>query len=440
MIDKASLSVAIIAILISAGSIAYTSSVIGGVSSQIDSAKKDLSGQITSQVGQVTSKISPLESSVNSVKQEQTAIRSLVDQRIGGLEKSLQEAQQRLAQAEQQAKQSQQELQALQAERALEEAAKKEKAPLVYGVMDAPDFSGIVWPRFRESYPWAPAEPRYIEGFAPLRGRFVSEYNANTPSADLLLQSEAPMIGDLQSYLQPFPDMKYISLHAPAISFPNQKEPIMFSPFLLPAVIVYNTNLLKADEAPKSWLELSNSKWKGKIALQDTRRLETTTTLLSDLQLAFGQAKWDTFMKGLAANNPLLVGSNTEAYTKVVAGEFPIGIALINDIIRQKTGTPVAVAYPKEDVIAIDPGAATMIGISKKAPNPNFAKLLVTWLMSPTGQRAVAETGRPPALLTLDHPNSLGKVVPAGMTLLPRNQDFFKDPKKWEALMKSYFA
>ncbi|MBI4258216.1 MAG: hypothetical protein HY619_04600, partial [Thaumarchaeota archaeon] len=90
MAEKISMSIGIIAILLAAGSIAYTSSVIGGVTGQIDQTQRDLTNQITSQVGQVNSKISPLESSVNSVKEEQSAIRSLVEQRVGGLEAALQ--------------------------------------------------------------------------------------------------------------------------------------------------------------------------------------------------------------------------------------------------------------------------------------------------------------------------------------------------------------
>src|SRR3972149_4871961 len=109
MLNKASLSVAIIAILIGAGSFAYTASTISGISSQVTQARTDVSTQIT----EVNSKISPLETSLNTVRQEQTAIRGLDDQRIGGLEKALQEAQQQLAEAQKASQQAQKELEAL---------------------------------------------------------------------------------------------------------------------------------------------------------------------------------------------------------------------------------------------------------------------------------------------------------------------------------------
>ncbi|MBI2184147.1 MAG: extracellular solute-binding protein [Thaumarchaeota archaeon] len=440
MADKVTLSVAVLAILISAGSLAYSSSALSPISGQIDQARKDLASQITTQTSQVNSKISPLESSVNSVKQEQTAIRSLVDQRIGGLEKSLQDAQTRLAQAEKVAQQSQQELAALKAEQALEEAAKKEKAPLVYGNMDAPAFLGIIWPRFRESYPWAPAEPRYVEGFAPLRARFASEYQAGAPSADLVMQAATAMMGEIVQYAQPFPNMKYLSLYPDAAILPDRQQALIFASSLLPEVIAYNTNLVKDTDAPKGWLELADPKWKGKLVTQNPKVLDYGARVMADLQLVMPRDQWDRWMKGLAANELFGTASSSEAYTKVVAGEFPIGILKLNDLITQRPGTPVKTAWPTQEPIGITAAGSNAIAISKKAANPNFAKLLVQWLFSPQGQRAIAESGRPPALATLDHQVSLAKVLPPGMKVFAINSEFLKNPKSWEPIIKSYFG
>ncbi|MBI2184880.1 MAG: extracellular solute-binding protein [Thaumarchaeota archaeon] len=440
MADKISLSIAVVAILISAGSLAYTSSVVGGVSTQIDQAKKDLIGQVGSQANQVNSKISPLESSVNTVKQEQTAIRGLVDQRIGGLEKALQEAQTRLAQAEKAAQQSQKELQALQAEKALEEAAKKEKAPIVYGTWDAPDFINIMWPRFRESYPWAPAEARYVEGFAPLRSRFISEYQAGAPTADIIIQPQDAMIGQLKDYFIPFNEMKYKDLYPAELVWPNKDRIVMYTANMNYAVIVYNTNLVKDADVPKGWLDLADSKWKGKVVIHDPRTLAgIISNLLADLQLALGQQRWDAFMKGLAANTGLLTASGTEAYVKVVAGEFPIGVAYINDVLKQKPDTPLKVAWPQNEPKSMSIAIGSYVGIVNKAANPNFAKLWVTWLLSPSGQKALADTGRNPPLPSLDHPRSMSKVIPPGLGIFTVNEDRLKDPNKWAEIYKGYF-
>jgi len=438
MLEKASFAIAIIAILVSGAGIAYTASAISSVSSQLDQTRSQLS-QIGNQVSQVNSKFSPLENSVNSAQQEQAAIRSLVEQRVGGLEKTLQEAQQRLAEAERKAQESSKELEALRADQALEEAAKKENAPLIYGNIDAPDFANVVWPRFRETYPWAPANGRYIEGFTPLRSRFVQEYQANAPSADIVWQSVAPMLGEIAPYLQPFPDMKYKNLYDVTI-YPSVDNPLVYSTHILPRILIYNSNILKDEDAPTGWYDMANPKWKGKLVMQDIRRLETTTEVAADLLPVMGQERWEAWLRGLAANQPVFTGSNTEAYVKVVAGEFPVGFGLINDIVAQKPGNPVKIAWPKEEPKGVPLGPSSAMGISKKATNPNFAKLFMNWLLSPLGQKALAETGRPPALVTVDHPNAVGKLIPAGVKLIPPNQEFRQTPNMFDPILKSIFG
>ncbi|MBI4257463.1 MAG: extracellular solute-binding protein, partial [Thaumarchaeota archaeon] len=361
MTDKVSLAVAVIALIVGAGGIAYTSSLIGGVSSQLE-------------------------------------------QRIGAVEKALEETQQ--------------------GDRALEEAAKKEQPPLIYGVIDAPDFQGTVWPRFRESYPWAPAEGRYIEGFQPLRSRFVSEYSADAPTADIIWQSIAATVAELPDYIVVWPDMEYKGLYVDAMMFPNTEQPYLYVTHLLPGVIVYNKNLVQDEDAPKGWLDLGDPKWNNKITMQDIRSGSGASKVFGDLQPVLGQQKWDELMTKMNANNILYTQSSTEAFVKVIAGEFPIGIALLNDVIRQPADSPIKVAWPQEEPLSVPLGDATALSISKKAANPNFAKLFANWLLSPTGQRAIAETGRSPALLTLDHPIAVGKTLPQGISIMPANEDY----------------
>lgn len=432
MADKTSLAIAVIAILISAGGIAYTSSAISSVSTQIS----QLEGKITNQVN---SKIGVAETSVNSVRQEQSAIRNLVEQKIGGLEKTLQEAQTRLAQAEKSAQQSQTELQQLKADQALEEAAKKEKPPVVYGIIDAPDFANILWPRFRESYPWTPTSGNYIEGFTPLRARFISEFKAGAPSADLVWQTKPSMLTEMAEYMDSFPGMRFVGLYSDAMFSPSKQNPSSFTSHVQPAVIIYNTKLVKDEDAPKSWFDLTNPKWKGKIIMADPKRMESTAQILADLLIPMKQDRWNSFISGLVANQPFIVGGITEGFARVVSGEFAITIGLLNDVLAAPSDAPIKVAWPKEEPKSVPLGGAANIGISKKATNPNFAKLFLNWLLSPAGQRALASTGRPPALLTVEHPNSLAKVMPPGVDIIPANEDFFKNPKNWQDTFKARF-
>lgn len=469
-VDKASLSVAIVAILIGAGGFAYTSASVGSLATNdgVDALESKLGSRISSGTSEVAGKIDSLSSDTSSlkaeiaalaadipkVKAEQKAIRSAVESSIGDISAELKtaqaelEAQQAAATAEK-AKTSQAlkaaaaktaaaeaSLAKLQAADALVEAAKGEDAPLIYGVIDAPDFSGIVWPRFREAYPWAPTEGNYIEGFSQLRARFVSEYQAGVPTADILWQSEGPMAIEMQDYLEPFPEMAYANLYPDSL---KHKDHTMYTTHLLPAVLMYNTNLVTAEEAPKTWLELGDPKWKGKTTFETIVGFETTAKLFVDLYPILGDAAWTDFVTKTAANEPHFTSSNTEAYVKVLAGEYSIGIALINDIIAQDPETPIAIAWPTEEPLGVMVGSQSKIGVTNKAANPNFAKLFVQWLESPVGQRAIGETGRPPALSTVDSPAALGKVMPTGMPLFPTNEEFFTKPDTWEAKLVSFF-
>ena len=440
MVDKASLSIGIIALLVAAGGIAYSQSLIGGVTNEITKAKNELSTQLTSKTSPIDTSVNTIRQDQSALKQEQAAIRTLVEQKVGGLEQALAQAQARLAEAEKIAAAQAKELEQLRASAALEEKAKLEKAPVIYGVMDAPDFVNLVWPRFREAYPWAPEKPSYVEGFAPLIARFVSESQAGAPTADIIYQSEPQMLIQLLpgGFLQPFPEMRYRGLY-PANFADEQGASYVVT--VIPMVIAYNINLVPADQAPKGWLELADPKWNGKIVMQDPRLTQTSTQVLVSFFPVLGEQRWDAFMKGLAANKPVFTNSNTEAFTKVVAGEFPITLALVNDFLppRFTPGTPVAIAFPQEDPKAIAVGAITRMAVTAKGSNPNFAKLFLEWFASPLGQRALAESGRPPALQTVDAPASLGKLLPAGTTIIPAYVEYYTKGAEWTTRIKSYF-
>ena len=310
----------------------------------------------------------------------------------------------------------------------MEELARREQPPLIYGTIDAADFATIMWPRFREAYPWAPANGRYIEGFAALRARFISEYQAGVATADILWQSQVPMVVELSGFLRPLPDMAHRDLYPEELYSADGR---LYTTVLLTSVIAYNPNRMTAGEAPQGWLTLGDPRFKAKIVMQDVRRLESSAKILADIALEVGDTRFDQFLRALASNNPTFTSSNAEAYVKIAAGEFPVGIVLINDVLTQTPGTPVNIAWPQEEPLAAPVAASQMIGINNHATNPNFARLFVEWVLSPEGMRAIAETGRPPALLTLEHPLSLGSLMPANIRLLPTNLDFFTNGQAW---------
>ena len=84
-------------------------------------------------------------------------------------------------------------------------------------------------------------------------------------------------------------------------------------------------------------------------------------------------------------------------------------------------------------------GAGSKIGVSQNTANPTSAKLFVEWVLSPGGQAALADSFRPPALLSLEHPYGLSRVLPSGVRILPPNRHFLRNPKRWETKIRSFF-
>jgi len=144
---------------------------------------------------------------------------------------------------------------------------------------------------------------------------------------------------------------------------------------------VYNTDLVKAADVPKSYEDLLDPKWKGKLALD--ARGGQIAHLLS--QKIWDETKFWDFVNKLKAQNPIWTTRNTEAMSKVTAGEASIG-----------TGSYVAVQELKEkgapiEFLFLSPSLAQVRGASilKGAPHPNAAKLFVGWLLSPEGLAAL---------------------------------------------------
>ena len=79
----------------------------------------------------------------------------------------------------------------------------------------------------------------------------------------------------------------------------KEKDALITPWRILPISILYNTELVKAADAPKSLEDLLSSKWKGKISMPDPSRHTTTAKFFWNLEKLMG-AKWREYVKGLA--------------------------------------------------------------------------------------------------------------------------------------------
>jgi iron(III) transport system substrate-binding protein len=156
---------------------------------------------------------------------------------------------------------------------------------------------------------------------------------------------------------------------------------VMLSP------ISYNTKLVKPEEAPKSFADLLDPKWKGKLVKAHPGYSGTiaTTTFETARDLGWG------FFEKLAQQRVMQVQSATEPPKKVAQGERAIGVDGGDYVVQmlKDTGAPLEMVYPTEGT----PLITGPTGMMKDAPHPNAAKLLMNWFFGVECQQMVIDVG-----------------------------------------------
>jgi iron(III) transport system substrate-binding protein len=142
-------------------------------------------------------------------------------------------------------------------------------------------------------------------------------------------------------------------------------------------VILQNTKLVAADAGPKTWADLLDPRWKGKIAFTDPANSGsafTNLTMLADLW-GGGEAGWDKVGRLLA--NTKVLNRSTLVFQGVGNGEFALGMSLeYAGLLWASNGAPVQVVYPQDGTVAQMEG----VGIIKDGPNPQAAKAFVDYI------------------------------------------------------------
>jgi iron(III) transport system substrate-binding protein len=147
---------------------------------------------------------------------------------------------------------------------------------------------------------------------------------------------------------------------------------------------------------PASLLDLTNPKWKSKIAMAKPQ-FGTTATQVACLFEVLGQAKAEEFYKGLNANSIHLVAGNKNVATGVSSGQFAMGLTDTDDaIIEVLAGKPVAIIFPDRVKNAAFPRLGVLyipnaLAVVKGSPNPAGAKKLIDHLLN--SETALAEGG-----------------------------------------------
>ena len=150
-------------------------------------------------------------------------------------------------------------------------------------------------------------------------------------------------------------------------------------------IIGYNTNLVKAEDAPKSYADLLDAKWQGKLVKAHpgySGAIMTATFVLSR------ELGWSYFEK-LAQQRVLQVQSAADPPKKLMLGERAV-MADGNDYnlsVMKDQGMPVEIVYASEG----SPLIIVPSGVFRSAPNPNAARLFQSFFFSLEGQQMLVD-------------------------------------------------
>ena len=267
---------------------------------------------------------------------------------------------------------------------ALIEAARKEGKVVWYTSIDLP-LAERVAKAFEAKYAGVSVRVERT-GAERVFQRIGQEYGSNIRAVDVVNSSDAAhfIVWKRDGLLAPYVPEDVAKFY-PA---EHKDGDGMFASFRVwLSIIAYNTNLVKAEEAPKSFADLLDPKWAGKMVKAHPGYSGTIMTATYQMQRDLG---WAYFEK-LAAQKIMQVQSSTEPPKKLALGERAV-MADGNEYnvfqIQEKNG-PIAPVYPTEgSPLIIGPN-----GIFKAAPNPNAARLFQSFSFTPECQQLIIDTG-----------------------------------------------
>ena len=249
-------------------------------------------------------------------------------------------------------------------------AALAEGSLVVYSPHDAdPLQSGLAL--FQAAYPDIKVE--YIAaGTGELLQRVAAE--SENPLADVLWGGGADSLAAFKPYFQP-----YVCANDDVIadSF-KDAEDLWIGESPLPMVLFYNKTMVSEEDAPKTWEDLLNPKWKGQIAYASPAKSGSAYTQLCTMILAQGgvdNGGWDFVEKFYQNLDGKVQDSSGNCHKLVASGEYAIGVTIEKSAVLYADNPDVAFVYPLQDS-AVPDGVA----IIKNCPNLENAKLFVDFV------------------------------------------------------------
>lgn len=275
----------------------------------------------------------------------------------------------------------------------IEGAARKEGKLVIYAAPGHANaetqqaISEIFTQRYGISIDWTT-----IGGAGDARPRILAEQSTKRYVVDIFMSGTAGNYSELQSrgYIRPIlaPSTldKNVWLLDPASVFPKDRDWLFIYMPVVPAFFV-NTDLVPSGAEPKSYRDLLEPRWKGKIVMQTPAKGGSASGWFRAMHRTLGL----DYMRALAKQVVLVAGANDHGYA-VARRQYPVAVAVLtsNGLHLIKEGAPVKYVHAEEGAFLTNLG----IYFIANAPHPNAAKLFLQWFFSREGQTVYSKNSQ----------------------------------------------
>jgi iron(III) transport system substrate-binding protein len=263
------------------------------------------------------------------------------------------------------------------------DAAKKEGGKVVlYGSLETPVVDAVI-AAFRKK---TGLNAEYWRASAmSVMNRSMSEYRAGNPLYDIVLNNSDPLLimadeGMIAKYDSPT-----------AAKYPRDQIDPRLGPISRYGIvgILYNNNIVKPEDAPKTIEDLVSPKYRGMVVMADPTLHVTTIQWLASLHRIMSKENSEKFIRDLAAMKPTLVESMLPVSERVATGEIPIGLTFVKYAYSAaKGGAPLDYVRVQRML-----GDSHFAVLSNKAPRPNAGKAFIDFYLDDESMKILAENG-----------------------------------------------
>jgi iron(III) transport system substrate-binding protein len=225
--------------------------------------------------------------------------------------------------------------------------------------------------------------------------RGVTEARAKTYKADLFYDPVTELEAlSREQILQPVNSPVFKDLQPGSVSARRDRANVLVSVF----VQAYNTKAIKKEDLPKTFKDLLDPKWKGKLGIE----AKEADWFGATVRAMGNEAAGIKLFSDIAAKNGIsLRQGHSLVKNMVVNGEVPLALTVYTYMadLGKREGAPI-------DWFALEPviARANAIGIARRAPHPNAALLFYEFLLGPDGQKVFASLDYAPSNTTIESP------------------------------------